>query len=158
LPSEADLQQEMKEVALADLRSDPAPRCNLRWHPASAWPLQPGNRLMELGAEIEGGLIDALSGHSRVQIQVIACGTAPEAAIHLPPHMHGERAAAWRLRAMNRAGATQPRGRGSLRLKAKQFQNLRHGDLGAQGSEIDAWHHNLPSTHARNRKEEPVGL
>jgi hypothetical protein len=44
---------------------------------------------MELGAEIERGLIEALLGHRRVQVQVIATTAAPEAGIHLPFHLPG---------------------------------------------------------------------
>ena len=111
---------------------------------------------MEFRTQIDGGLIHALLRHCRVQIQVIACGTATEAAIHVPPHRHGERATPRRLRAMDRTRAPQRWSRGGAGLEADHGQNIGHGDLLTDSPEIDPWHQHLRFRPCANREEEPV--
>src|ERR1700687_521378 len=71
--------------------------------------------------------------------------------------MHGERPAAGRMGAMNRARTTPNWPGSGGRWPADQFQHLSHGDQLAYGPEIDARHKNLHRrTLVRNREEEPV--
>jgi hypothetical protein len=115
---------------------------------------------VEFLAQIDGSLVQALLGYGRVQIQLVAGGTAFEAAIRVGLEVHGEDAAVLETGSMHRTGTAKLRTTDLRWDKFNEPQDLGDGDHGAKIAIINTRHSDkLPSTfdaRHRTREEEPV--
>ena len=110
---------------------------------------QPRDRQVEPVTQVDGRLIHRQLGGGAPQVQRIAVGAAAKALPAVAFQMRGERAAARRACAVQRTRTTHL-GTGTVGgHEAQQVQDLAQTQHAAQGTVIDASHHDLPVAEQR---------
>ena len=128
----------------------------------------PGDVDLEPAAKVDRGGVQVRFRHGCPKVELVSRRTGLEAAKRISCQMNRENATPGGCGAVDRARPTELVATGLTRCKADQSENVPHGNLRANGLEIDTWQKrsslrrcpqgSLPArSRTGHREEEPVG-